>query len=68
MRRQDRIEAMFAKMDAERDEQDDDENGPRCPDCGRRSLVTRQYFPATRIDPACSAGGCTTPGCRYEWG
>ncbi len=30
----------------------------RCPECGCASLVITQSLPATRIDPACSAGYC----------
>ncbi len=44
-----------------------------CPECGHTTLVTTESYPATRIDPACSAGYCVCRedpycGCRHEFG
>jgi hypothetical protein len=29
-----------------------------CPECGHTSVIYTDYYPATRIDPECSAGYC----------
>lgn len=29
-----------------------------CPGCGHKSIVVTESYPATRTDPACSAGYC----------
>ena len=44
-----------------------------CPECGHKSIIVTESYPATRQDPACSAGYCVCREgeccpCRYEWG
>ena len=46
---------------------------PVCPRCDHTTLVTTERWPATLVDPACSAGYCACAHsrscpCEYEFG
>ena len=61
------------ERDAEVEERELSDELPACPQCHHTTLVTTERWPATLVDPACSAGYCACAHsrscpCEYAWG